>query len=244
VPITSYKAIVVYDGTHYYGWQKAEPHKTIQGEIEKAIAQTTGENSLPEAASRTDRGVHALGQVIRFTLEKAKSPQQLHRSLNAVLPCDIRIVQLEECDFHPTLDAIGKKYFYSFDLSPVPDPMRRLYAWHIYLPLDLEKMINASSHLVGTHDFTAFTNDSSVTITPEKNPTCTLQSIEITPEGILIHGNRFLYKMVRNIVGTLVYIGSGKLSADCIPNILVSRDRKQAGVTAPAHGLYLHQVLY
>jgi tRNA pseudouridine38-40 synthase len=225
-----YKAILSYDGTHYFGWQKTKPGPSIQETLEKALFQLTGETQIPEAASRTDRGVHARGQVIQFSLQKP-----IHKkALNAHLPSDIRILHLEPCQFHPTLDAVGKEYHYQ--ITAEEDPMQRLYSWHFRHPLDLAKMRLEATHLLGTHDFSAFANE------PEKNPICTLHSIDIEPHLIRIRGDRFLYKMVRNLVGTLLYIGCGKLSS--IQSILASRDRKQAGVTAPAHGLYLHQVFY
>jgi tRNA pseudouridine38-40 synthase len=233
-----FKALLTYDGTRYFGWQKTISGPSIQEEIQKAIARITGEYSVPEAASRTDRGVHAEGQVIQFALEKSEDPHRLLKGLNAVLPKDIRIRTIIPCFFHPTLDAIGKEYHYYIDGGPVQDPTRRLYAWHLIPPLDLAKIEKAAKDLIGTHNFTAFANEE------EKDPFCTIRSIEFKEGRFEIKGDRFLYKMVRNIAGTLVFIGTGKLSHDCIPSILASRDRKKAGITAPAHGLYLHQVFY
>ena len=233
-----YKALLAYDGTCYFGWQKTPSGPSIQEELEKAIARITGESVLPESASRTDRGVHAEGQVIRFTLKNSANPHRLMRGLNAVLPGDIRVRELAPCQFHPALDAMGKTYRYRICLGPVQDPVNRLYSWHIYFPLNVAKMERAARSLIGTHDFTAFANEEG------KDPLCTIQSIDIVEDCIWIKGNRFLYKMVRNIVGTLVHIGCGKLPEDCIPDILASRDRKKAGITAPAQGLHLHQVFY
>jgi len=244
-----FKAIVSYDGTRYFGWQKTRMGPNIQEKIASAILQITGEQVLPEAASRTDRGVHAEGQVIQFNLNKEYEPHRLQRSLNAVLPSDIRIARLEfaSADFHPTLDALAKEYHYRISLGPVQEPIDRLYAWHFHSPLDLEKMKIAANDLIGTHDFTALSNERSNE--KEKDPLCKLMQIEIDcmDQGHLqlkITGNRFLYKMARNIAGILVYIGCGKLSQDCILSIIASRDRKKAGVTAPAHGLFLHKVFY
>jgi tRNA pseudouridine38-40 synthase len=233
-----YKAILCYDGTCYYGWQETVTGPSIQEELKKALHRITGQTHTPEAASRTDRGVHARGQVIQFSLVNSQDPIKLLRALNAVLPSDIRVLELVHQEFHPTLDAIGKEYHYQLQLGPVHDPMTRLYAWHIHHDLDQKKMEQAMQDLIGTHDFTAFANE------PEKDPICTLESIEYKADRFVIRGNRFLYKMVRNLVGTLVYIGMDKLPPDSIPQILQSRDRKLAGITAPAHGLYLHQVFY
>jgi len=233
-----FKALLSYDGTHYFGWQKTVSGPSIQEEVQKAIARITGESIIPEAASRTDRGVHAEAQVIQFALEKGRDPDQLLRGLNAVLPPDIRVRTVTPCIFHPTLDALGKEYHYYLNLGPVQDPTRRLYAWHFIHPLDWTKVEKASQDLLGKHDFSAFANEE------EKDPICTIESIHFREGRFEIRGDRFLYKMVRNLVGTLVYIGAGRLSPDSIPSILASRDRKKAGVTAPAHGLYLHQVFY
>ncbi len=231
-----FKVILSYDGTHYFGWQKTITGPSIQEQMEKAIARITGETILPEAASRTDRGVHARGQVVQFGLNTPMAPHRLLRGLNAVLPSDIRVLEITPCEFHPTLDATGKEYRYQMDLNPVQDPTERLYTWHFPYPLDRPKIDSAAKDLVGTHDFTAFANE------PEKNPLCTIQSVTFDGHTFQIKGDRFLYKMVRNIVGTLIYIGCGKLNS--IKDILDSRDRKKGGVTAPAHGLYLHQVFY
>lgn len=233
-----YKAILTYDGTNYFGWQKTVSGPSIQEEVQKAIERISQEQVCPEAASRTDRGVHAEAQVIQFALKKEFEPRQLARGLNAVLPSDIRIKEICFCNFHPTLDAISKEYHYHLTLGPVQDPTRRLYTWHIHTPLDLEKIEKASAYLIGNHDFTSFANEE------EKDPVCTVESIEFKEGRFQIKGNRFLYKMVRNIVGTLVYVGAGKILADQIPSILNAKDRKKAGITAPAHGLYLHQVFY
>lgn len=232
-----YKSILSYDGTRYFGWQKTSTGPSIQEEVEKALFRLSKTRSCPEAASRTDRGVHARGQVIQFALEKPMEPKRLQRALNALLPQDIRILETSQLEFHPTLDAKSKEYHYHLSLEPAQDPTRRLYSWHFPHPLDFEKIAIASRDLIGTHDFSSFCNEK------EENPICSIESIEF--DGTFrIKGNRFLYKMVRNLVGTLVYIGCGKLPPDSIPQILALRDRKRAGITAPAHGLCLHQVFY
>lgn len=232
-----YKAIISYDGTRFYGWQKTITGPSIQEELEKAIQKVTGEKVTPEAASRTDRGVHAEGQVIQFALAKQVDPAPLLRSLNGVLPSEIRILDLGYKQFHPTLDATGKIYKYMICEGAVQDPTRRLYSWHIPYALDRKKILTAAKDLTGQHDFTAFANEK------EKNPICTIESIDFN-DAFWIRGDRFLYKMVRNLVGTLIYVGAGKLPPDSIPSILASKDRQLAGITAPAHGLYLHQVFY
>ena len=231
-----YKLIVAYDGTRYFGWQKTKMGSSIQEELEKAIFRISGETVLPEAASRTDRGVHAQGQVVQFALTKEWSSQKLRTALNALLPSDIRVLEVERREFHPTLDAIGKEYHYRICQGLAQDPILRLYSWHYYYPLNFNKITQGIEELLGTHDFTALANEI------EKNPICTIKSIEFDGALFKIRGDRFLYKMVRNIVGTLLYLGTGKL--DAITPILASKKRELAGVTAPAHGLYLHQVFF
>jgi tRNA pseudouridine38-40 synthase len=233
-----YQLILAYDGTRYFGWQKTAAGKSIQEELIQAIAQITGELVAVEAASRTDRGVHAEGQVAQFSLEKKIDPAKLQRGLNAVLPSDIRALQLTYREFHPTLDAVGKEYHYKMSLGPVQDPMVRLYAWHFRYPLNRDHVERAAQDLIGTHDFSAFANEK------EENAICTVKSIFFYKDHFAIQGDRFLYKMVRNLVGTLVYVGCGKIDPDNMGEILASRDRKKGGITAPAHGLYLHQVFY
>ncbi len=232
----SYKAKVAYDGTRYFGWQKTKEGPSIQEEFEKALHRITGEKILPEASSRTDRGVHAEGQVIQFVLAKERLEERLQGGLNAVLPTDIRVLEVEKKKFHPTLDALGKEYHYRICQGTVQDPTLRLYSWHFHYPIDPIKIEKAAQSLLGTHDFSAFSND------PEKDPVCTLESIAFDGTFFRIRGDRFLYKMVRNLVGTLLYIGCGKLTD--VFSILKSKDRKQSGITAPAHGLYLHKVFY
>jgi len=243
--LPSFKAVLAYDGTSYFGWQKTRSGRSIQETVSQSIFQISGETAIPEAASRTDRGVHAEGQSIQFSLMASYTPSKLQRSLNAVLPSDIRIVNLETAPdrFHPTLDAIAKEYHYRLSLGIAQNPFHRLYSWHFRYPLDLSKMEIAAASLLGTHDFTAFANE------PEKDPQCTVHEIQMQflDDGrfqIKMTGNRFLYKMARTLAGTLVYVGCGKLPPDCIPALLASRNRKAAGITAPAHGLYLHQVFY
>jgi tRNA pseudouridine38-40 synthase len=218
-------ATVTYDGTRYFGWQKTKYGPSIQEELQKAIHKITGHVTLPEAASRTDRGVHAHGQVVSFV-----APPCTLRALNAVLPPDIRITAMEEKNFHPTLDALGKEYHYRLGVRD--NPTERSFVWQLPKWPDFERMEESTKHLIGTHDFSAFANEK------KENPICTITSIEIGPT-IVIRGNRFLYKMVRNIVGSLI-----KLSPGEILEALHSKDRKKAGPTAPAHGLYLHQVFY
>ena len=238
------KLIISYDGSNYFGWQKTSPDcPSIEGELEKAALKILGHPVQFEAASRTDRGVHAKGQTVHFLINADIDLKKLLRSLNAVLPPDISVLSCELAHetFHPTLDALGKEYHYQISTSAVESPMHRLYSWHFPHPLDLAAMEQAIPHLIGTHDFSAFTNERT------SDAIRTLRSLRMTrSEGrisIEICGDRFLYKMARNIAGTLVSIGCGKIT-DTVPQILSSKDRTKAGVTAPAHGLFLMKVFY
>ncbi len=239
-----FHAIVAYDGTHYFGWQTTKSGPSIQEALTHAIHVVTQEKVIPEAASRTDRGVHAESQSIAFALQKEWDPHRLKKAINTYLPPDIRAKQLQTVskDFHPTTDAIAKEYHYRLSLSPFQLPFDRRYAWHFPHFLDRETIVKAASLLIGSYDFSSFTTRA------DKRPICTLFAIELTNLDrkiqIALKGDRFLYKMARTIIGTLVYIGAGKLSADIIPELLACPDRRNAGMTAPAHGLFLHRVIY
>jgi tRNA pseudouridine38-40 synthase len=217
---------------------------SIQEALTKAIQSACQEEVIPEAASRTDRGVHAEGQSIAFSLQKPWEPSRLLCAMNAHLPKDIRVTQIKTAspDFHPTLQAKSKEYHYRISPQPFQAPIDRLYAWHFPHPLQIDLMEKAGQLLLGAHDFSSFTS-----IRP-KNPICTLFSIELSfPERRLqigLKGDRFLYKMARTLAGTLVYVGCGKMPLESIPGLLSSPDRKKGGVTAPAHGLFLKHVLY
>lgn len=218
---------------------------SIEETLEKALFQIYHTPFKLQAASRTDAGVHAAGQVVNLLFPEPLDLYRLHRSLNGILPPSISIHSLKvvPLEFHPTLDAQGKEYQYQVCNGPVQLPFYRCFSWHFPYSLDLSLMLKAADQLIGTHDFSAFSN------LKTDNSIRTLTSITINqlPHRrllISIIGNNFLYKMVRNIVGTLLYIGSGKLSPHIIPHLLKSLDRAQAGVTAPALGLTLKNVFY
>lgn len=242
------KLICSYDGTKYLGWQKTKMGKSIEETLEKTLSQILDEKIALQAASRTDAGVHSIGQVVSFYTPKSLDLAKLQKGLNSLLPKDISISHAETVpeSFHPTLDSLGKEYHYDICFGKVQAPFYRAYSWHFFYPLDFEKMRSASKHLIGTHDFSAFCNQR---IRLRENKIRTIFSIDMILISedrlqIRIRGNSFLYKMVRNIVGTLLYIGSGKLEEGCIPDLLLKKDRKLAGMTAPAHGLFLKEVFY
>ncbi len=239
------KAIIAYSGTDYFGWQKTRMGPSIEETLENALKQILQEPLTLQAASRTDRGVHAEGQVINFLTSKEIDLYKLKRALSGLLPRTIAIRSLEEAPlpFHPTLDCCGKEYHYYVCNTPFQLPFLRHTSWHFHTPLDIDKMVEASAHLTGRHDFSAFTNIRLEDAIRE------VERIDIhaLPGGRLrfeVEGPNFLYKMVRNIVGTLVYVGCQKLQPEELPRILAEKDRRLAGITAPAHGLFLNKVIY
>ncbi len=236
---------IAYDGTHYLGWQKTKEGPSIEEELEKALAQVLQENPSLQAASRTDRGVHAHGQVVDFFTQRTPDLDKLQKSVNALLPSDIRVLGMEYArkDFHPSLDAMAKEYRYEICTDSVLLPQRRHYVWHYPYTLSLEKMLLAKEAFLGEKEFASFCNI-------RRDDTLRhLQQIEIEegPEKIYhfrLIGKSFLYKMVRTIVGTIVYVGKGKIGIEEIPRIFEAKNRTLAGMTAPAHGLTLFKVFY
>jgi len=243
---------VAYDGTNYLGWQKTNLD-TTQPSIEYLL-QTTLEQIVQhptplQAASRTDRGVHAEDQVVNFFVEnEALDLDRLQHSLNCLLPPDIRVLTIQDAPktFHATVDTKKKQYLYRIYKGPVLLPALRFTHWHILLPLDLEKMHIAANILIGEHDFIAFRN---MRKGIDYNDTVrTVIDIQIEEKGavleIKVTANNFLYKMCRNIIGTMVYVAAGKLSPGSVATLLQGGKRADAGITAPAHGLTLHKVYY
>jgi len=242
--------MVAYDGTHYLGWQKTSMGPSIEESLEIAINQILQHPITLQAASRTDAGVHASGQVVNFFTEKPiKNLRQFQVGLNALLPSDITVMDVEIANenFHPTLDCIAKEYHYFICTGVGQLPFHRHFSWHYPYPLDVDSMREAARLLLGEHDFSAFCNEKKNS-DYEHCVRC-LYGIDILelPENRLqfkVKGNNFLYRMVRNLVGTLAYVGRGKIDKDAIPSILASKARPEAGITAPAHGLRLQHVFY
>jgi tRNA pseudouridine38-40 synthase len=247
--MNNYKLTIAYDGTNYSGWQVQENATSIQQLIQKAIFTIIREKVNLIGSGRTDAGVHAWGQVDHFKTEKNIDIYRLLASLNGLLPMDIRILEIEKVplSFHAQISAIGKTYHYHLYLDRVQDPFRRLYSYHVRRPCDLELLKQASGLFVGTHDFTSFANEAHAG-SASRNPVRTITSINIIPEtgGVCLEftGDGFLYKMVRNIVGTILEVTSGKRPLEDIPIILKGRDRRLAGQAAPPHGLFLMKVYY
>ena len=241
------KLLIEYDGTHYHGWQVQPNALTIQEVIEKKIEVMTQQRVRLIASGRTDAGVHALGQVANFRTTSSVPVEGFQRGLNSLLPSDIIVRSAEEVDFqfHAQYGAKRKTYRYAILNSEVPSALCRNYSWHLPLPLDVQAMQKASSLLLGRKDFSSFQGADADTEDPVREVYRAEWSVE--EKGFLhftIEANGFLKHMVRNIVGTLVEVGRVKLSADDFERILDARDRCQAGMTAPAQGLFLVEVKY
>ncbi len=243
----NFKITIEYDGTSYHGWQRQKNERTIQEEIEKALLTMTGEKTVLTASGRTDAGVHALGQVANFTCDTDLSPQAFQNGLNSLTKDDIVIISCDIAyeNFHSRFDAKSKIYNYRILNRNLPAAINRQYAWFIRKILDLVSMRHAARHIVGTHDFKAFEGTGS----PRSHTTrCVIKADIVEQEnGFIvfeIEADGFLRFMVRNIVGTLVDVGLGKITTNDFKKILLSKNRSMAGATAPPHGLFLMKVKY
>ncbi len=238
--------VVEYDGTDYAGWQRQSNAMTVQEQLERAVKRLTSETVCVSGASRTDAGVHALGQSAHFDTESRIPADKFSFALNTLLPPDIRVVKSEEvaADFHSRFSGHGKRYRYLIHAAPHAGALnRRTHAHGIY-PLDVDKMQREALDLVGTHDFAAFAASGSVV----KDTVRTIYRADVYRNGseicLIVEGNGFLYNMVRIIAGTLIGVGSGKLKPGAFRRAIESGSRLDLGVTAPAHGLTLMEVFY
>ena len=240
------KLTIAYDGTNYCGWQIQPNGITIEEILNKALSKMTGEEILVIGASRTDSGVHAMGNVAVIDTETTNRAEKIAVALNQRLPEDIVITKSEEVplDFHPRYCNCSKTYEYHIINTRIPIPTKRLTNYFVSYVLDIDKMRQAASYLVGEHDFVSFCN----VRTDVENTVRTITALDILTNGneitIRITGNGFLYNMVRIIVGTLVRVGRGFYEPEKVKEILEAKDRKAAGVTAPAHGLMLVEIKY
>lgn len=256
---------IAYEGTHYAGWQTQPDQRTIQSEIEAAIESLTGKKVSILCAGRTDSGVHALGQVASFRSDFNIPPHRWRPALQAKLPDDIVILESDEVpeNFHATYSAISKRYRYVIYNNQVDHPFWRKFTWRIAQQLDADLMQEAAQCLVGKHDFRSFEShwpNKATSVRTVRQLTITRQeswnlwspqhtSVDrVGDEGdficLEIEADGFLYNMVRTITGTLVNVGRGSWPVSDIERILKAQDRKIAGATAPATGLYLAQVYY
>jgi len=243
----NFKITIEYDGTDFHGWQRQKRDKSIQGEIENALLTMTGKKVTLVGSGRTDAGVHAYGQVASFKCETRLDSKAFLNGLTSLLPDAVVIKNCEPVDdtFHARYDVKSKIYRYRLLNRRLPSAIDRRYSWHIARPLELEEMRRAADHIIGTHDFKAFEGSGS----PRVNTERTVLKTDFYKDGedflvFEIEADGFLRFMVRNIMGTLVAVGLAKISADKLKTILDSKDRSQAGITAPPQGLFLVSVNY
>lgn len=237
---------ISYDGTNYSGWQKQKNAVTVQGEFDKACSTLFKTDIESIGASRTDAGVHALGQRAVIDVDTSIPAEKIPLALNPLLPDDIVVTHAEEvgADFNPRFKALKKTYEYSIYNAPFRNPLYRNYSEYVRCELDLDSMRTACEAFVGEHDFRAFCasgNSSKTTVR-------TIYSLDIEKDGdfikIRVTGNGFLYNMVRIIAGTLIYVGEGRIAPDDLPEIIASGDRRKAGKTAGPSGLVLVKIMY
>lgn len=244
--IRNVRALVAYDGGRFFGWQRQEGFDTVQAAIEDALAALLREHVVVHGSGRTDTGVHALRQVASFHVDTRLDDNRLLNALNAYLPQGVALRALETCrdDFHARFSATGKRYLYLLANSRFALPWAAGRAWCVREPLDVAAMRAAARSLLGTHDFSAFASQGS----PRTSYVRTLRELRLLArrEGFafVLEADGFLYNMARALVGTLAEVGRGALEPAAVASILASRDRRLAGPTAPAEGLYLLRVLY
>jgi tRNA pseudouridine38-40 synthase len=242
----AFRVVLAYDGTAYSGWQVQPGRQTVQGLVAAAGGRLFGDAIRVTGASRTDAGVHALRQVVSIQGARELPAEVVGRALNATLPRDIRVVACVEADegFDARRAAAGKRYGYLLEDGRVPSPFLLRYAWHVPVPLDVERMREALGPLRGRHDFSAFCAAPG----REHEPTCALRALHVLRRrhriAVLVSGDRFLHHMVRNLVGSAVEVGRGAREPGWLAEVLAGRDRRRAGPTAPAHGLTLLRVVY
>jgi len=240
------RALLSYDGSKFFGWQRQEGFWSVQEALEQAIEAASGERVTVNGAGRTDTGVHALRQVASFHIESALTDDRLRHAINAHLGGGAIIERLETCedDFHARFSACGKRYMYRVGTSRFRPPFPQEYAHWVNQPLSLAAMEEAAAELVGEHDFAAFASAGS----ERKTTVRTITRARFFPRrrgfALVVQGDGFLYNMVRTIAGTLIDVGRGRLDTGCIARALSDGRRDPLGPTAPAAGLYLLRVLY
>lgn len=253
------KLSVSYDGTDYIGWQRQAAGTSVQGLLEEALESVVGHAHAIAGAGRTDAGVHAVGQVASVVVDSSMPLATLVRALNAHLPPDVRVLDAEDrpASFHARFSARRKVYVYRLLNTSIASPFEHRYAWHCPIALDLDAMQRAIDLLVGTHDFSAFRGAGSEVAssvrtlqraTVTRTSSWTARRDTVSAGGGLVEfrfeADGFLRHMVRNIVGTAVDIGRGRMMVDDVPDLVASRDRRHAGPTAPPEGLFLLRVDY
>lgn len=243
----NYRIIVEYDGSRYDGWQKqGNTDQTIQGKIEHVLERMSGNHIEVHGSGRTDAGVHAVNQVANFHIDTDKKEQELLVYLNHYLPEDIRVKELNQVPerFHSRLNAVEKTYLYRIEMGEKSQVFERKYIYGLHKNLDVEAMERAAAFLCGEHDFKSFCSNSKM----KKSTVRILKNIKFQKEDsrlfIRFTGNGFLYNMVRILMGTLIEVGQKERSPEEMTGILHALDRKEAGYTVPAEGLFLESVSY
>jgi tRNA pseudouridine38-40 synthase len=247
-----FKLVMSYDGTDFSGWQVQPDAATIQGTLATAIRRLTGENVLPQGSGRTDAGVHALGQVVSFSIASPIPASNMAAALNDILPRSVRVLAATEVpeEFHARTSARAKTYHYRIFRGDICPPFLARYVWHYPYPLNEEAMRDAATCILGEHDFTSLT-----AVDPERgqqkaevsNVRTVFSSMWKRSDSEFVYavsGSGFLHHMVRNLVGTFLLVGKGTLRAEDLGRILAAKNRASAGATAPASGLYLVCVEY
>lgn len=238
--------MTAYRGTNYHGFQIQSNALTVQEVLQKSVSKVLNEKVSIKGCSRTDTGVHANQFCFNVHTESKISTKKFVRGVNGKLPDDISILSCEDVpeDFHARFDCKGKEYIYKIHCSESKNPFATDLMFHYRRKIDFEAIRKAGAYLVGTHDFASFCADSTNVSTTVR----TIYSLDIENYGdtviVLVKGDGFLYNMIRIIVGTLIDVNEGRISADSIPEILEAKDRLRAGRTAMAHGLYLNRVFY
>ena len=239
--------LVEYDGSRYNGWQRqAGNDNTIQGKLERVLEKMTGTFQEIHGSGRTDAGVHARGQVANVYLDTEMTKEEIHRYLNQYLPEDIRVIKTAVVPerFHSRLWAREKTYAYWIDTAGKSPVFQRKYIYTLGERLDVEAMRQAAGVLCGTHDFGSFCTGKS----KKKSTVRTISSLDIIPHGTLLEirvtGDGFLHNMVRILTGTLIEVGQGKRESGSMEGLLEESNRREAGFTAPAKGLFLMKVVY
>lgn len=238
--------LIEYDGTNYCGWQIQRNGVSVQQKLEEALQEALGVKTPVHGSGRTDAGVHALGQVAHFDADTDIPADKFFYVLNTLLPDDIRIKRSYETtdDFHARFGAKGKRYRYVIHNARAKGAVNRLYSMFVPVPLNVQRMQEAAKYIEGTHDFTAFCAAG----TDIKGTVRTVDKVQLTRDGEYIYvdvtGSGFLYNMVRIITGTLIAVGKGKMEPKQVKEAIDQKDRKLAGATAQAQGLFLMEVYY
>jgi tRNA pseudouridine38-40 synthase len=245
--MNNYRLTIQYDGGRYKGWQRlGGGENTVQGKIESVLSEMLGRKIEINGCSRTDAGVHALGQIANVVLKESLTENEIQIYLNRYLPNDISVKEVKIVfeRFHARYNAKNKTYLFKIWNEQYPNPMMRHYSMHVKESLDVNKMKSASRNFIGEHDFTAFSNARS----KKKSLVREIYSIDFEEHDgfvdIRVRGNGFLHNMVRRIAGILIEVGTDHIKGDDIPKIMDSKDRGQAGYIADACGLYLEKIEY